>query len=179
IEWKVTYVGSANDATKDQVLEEVLVGPVTVGVNRFILQSSPPDHTAISVPDLIGVTVLLITCSYLDEEFVRIGYYVNNEYHHPDHNPEGPLPNQVDVEQLFRNILADRPIVTRINIDWSGNGAIEMPPEGMGEANDDDYEGMAELNGDYEDLQDGQEHVTEDDTIDVDSMQMESNRSRN
>jgi histone chaperone ASF1 len=73
IEWKVTYVGSANDPSKDQVLEEVLVGPVTVGVNRFILQSAPPDHTAISVPDLVGVTVLLITCSYMDEEFVRIG----------------------------------------------------------------------------------------------------------
>ena len=28
----------------------------------------------------MGVTVVLLTCSYKDQEFIRIGYYVNNEY---------------------------------------------------------------------------------------------------
>lgn len=32
------YVGSAEDQSQDQVLEEVLVGPVPVGVNKFLLQ---------------------------------------------------------------------------------------------------------------------------------------------
>ena len=105
--------------------------------------------------------------------FYSIGrYYVNNEYHHPDYDPEGPLPSQVDLSYLFRNILADRPIVTRINIDWSGNGAIEMPPpqedcEDMEDCLNDDGQGPAE---------DGQELLTEDDTIDVDRMQTQSNR---
>ncbi len=31
LEWKVLYVGSAHDSTKDQVLDEILVGPVPVG----------------------------------------------------------------------------------------------------------------------------------------------------
>ncbi len=73
------YVGSAESNAHDQVLEEVMVGPVTVGVNRFVLQAPAPNHTIIPSQDLIGVTVILITCAYLDHIFVRIGYYVNNE----------------------------------------------------------------------------------------------------
>ena len=30
--------------------------------------------------DIVGVTVILLTCSYENKEFVRVGYYVNNEY---------------------------------------------------------------------------------------------------
>ncbi|CAG8774642.1 1203_t:CDS:1, partial [Racocetra fulgida] len=30
--------------------------------------------------ELLDVTVIIITCSYNDQEFVRVGYYVNNEY---------------------------------------------------------------------------------------------------
>ena len=32
----------------------------------------------------MGVTVVLLTCSYKAQEFVRIGYYVNNEYTDPE-----------------------------------------------------------------------------------------------
>lgn len=39
LEWKVTYVGSAEDSRHDQVLESVLVGPVAVGPYRFVLQA--------------------------------------------------------------------------------------------------------------------------------------------
>ena len=138
IEWKVTYVGCANDPTQDQVLEEVLVGPVSVGINNFVLTAPAPDYSIIPVGDLIGVTVLLISCSYLDQEFVKIGYYVNNEYNDPAATAaaaaaEGgqvqiPIPSQIEIQNMYRNILADKPIVTRINIDWSGNGGMEMPP---------------------------------------------------
>jgi histone chaperone ASF1 len=136
IEWKVTYVGCANDPTQDQVLEEVLVGPVSVGINNFVLTAPAPDFSIIPVGDLIGVTVLLISCSYLEQEFVKIGYYVNNEYNDPAaaavDGPEGqiqiPIPSQIQIQNMYRNILADKPIVTRINIDWSGNGGMEMPP---------------------------------------------------
>jgi len=40
LEWKVLYVGSAEDVEHDQVLEEVMVGPVPVGINKFVLQVS-------------------------------------------------------------------------------------------------------------------------------------------
>ena len=40
---------------------------------------------------MVGVTVVLLTCSYKSQEFVRIGYYVNNEYTDPEliDNPPG------------------------------------------------------------------------------------------
>ena len=37
LEWKVVYVGSAEDQTKDQVLEEVMVGPVPLGTSKFVV----------------------------------------------------------------------------------------------------------------------------------------------
>lgn len=40
LEWKLIYVGSAEDETYDQLLESVLVGPVNVGNYRFVLQAS-------------------------------------------------------------------------------------------------------------------------------------------
>jgi hypothetical protein len=56
------------------------VGPVPLGINRFVFQAPCPDVSKIPVNDLIGVTVVLITCSYRSHEFLRIGYYVNNDY---------------------------------------------------------------------------------------------------
>jgi histone chaperone ASF1 len=62
----------------------------------------------------------------MEQEFVRIGYYVNNEYSEP-YDPDSP-PNPVDINLLYRNILADQPRVTRFAIDWTGNAAA-MPTE--------------------------------------------------
>lgn len=174
IEWKVTYVGSAEDSSRDQVLEEVMVGPVPVGVNRFILQANAPNHQLIATNDLIGVTVVLITCSYMEQEFVKIGYYVNNEYNHPSYDPEGPLPTSVDVQYLFRNILADKPIVTRINIDWSGQqnrdeggGVLMMPPPPP--------EGVMEDDNALFEIDSGQIIMNED-SMDVERMQVDARR---
>ena len=38
LEWKLIYVGSAEDDSYDQLLESVLVGPVNVGNYRFVFQ---------------------------------------------------------------------------------------------------------------------------------------------
>ena len=40
LEWKVVYVGSAESEKFDQTLDSVLVGPVPVGVNKFVFQVS-------------------------------------------------------------------------------------------------------------------------------------------
>ena len=83
LEWKLVYVGSAEDEKYDQELESVLVGPVTVGNNKFLLEARAPDHNLIPLKDLREVTVLILTGSYREREFVRIGYYVCNEYSDP------------------------------------------------------------------------------------------------
>ena len=79
-------MGSAHDSQYDQILDEILVGPIPVGLNKFVLQADAPNITQllqqpnITSDDILGVTVVLVTCSYKEREFVRIGYYVNNEY---------------------------------------------------------------------------------------------------
>lgn len=138
LEWKVLYVGSAQDASRDQILDEILVGPVPVGTNKFVLQADAPDPSKLAPEDLLGVTVVLVTCSYKEREFVRVGYYVNNEYHNPDAPPlppvvagadgDGPssdeppppppLPDPIPLEHIQRQILADKPRVTKFPISW-------------------------------------------------------------
>ena len=112
LEWKVVYVGSAENSSHDQILDEILVGPVPVGINKFILQADPPDPTSIPSTDILGVTVILVTCSYREEEFVRVGYYVNNEYMEEYDEETGP-PMPLDMGKVTRTILADKPRVTR------------------------------------------------------------------
>ena len=106
-----------------------MVGPVPVGINQFVLEASCPDYSNIRNEDLIGVTVVLVTCSYMNQEFLRIGYYVRNEYSEPFE--EDNYPNPVDVTKLTRNILVDEPRVTRIPIQWDGSTEQTMTYEGM------------------------------------------------
>lgn len=57
LEWKVIYVSSAENASLDQTLDEILVGPVPVGVNKFVFEVDAPDVTIIPEKDILGVTV--------------------------------------------------------------------------------------------------------------------------
>ena len=116
LEWKLTYVGSAEDENYDQMLDSVLVGPVAMGTYRFIFQADCPDYTKIPSDDLRGVTVLLLTCSYNEKEFIRIGYYVNIDYE--EESLRDDPPDVPDVDRLVRSILADKPRVTKFTIDW-------------------------------------------------------------
>jgi len=123
LEWKIIYVGSAESEDHDQVLDSVFVGPVPEGRHMFVFQADPPDPQKIPVQDAVGVTVVLLTCSYRSKEFIRVGYYVNNEYIDPEmrENPSA-IPQ---FEKLQRNILATSPRVTRFKIDWDENTAVE------------------------------------------------------
>ena len=50
------------------------------------------------------------------QEFIRVGYYVSNEYDDPEMQetpPETPL-----FDKLTRNILASNPRVTKFKINW-------------------------------------------------------------
>lgn len=173
LEWKLIYVGSANDETLDQELDSVLVGPVSVGRNRFVFQAPAPDPTRIPNNDLKEVTVILITCSYREQEFVRIGYYVNNDYGDNQELNENP-PELVDISRLYRNILANQPRLTRFQIRWSDEEP-DLPAPALpaneyieGEGEDDmgmelDDEDMDD-EGDEED--DDDENFEEEDLVD-------------
>ncbi|KAL4648735.1 histone chaperone asf1b-A-like [Arapaima gigas] len=118
LEWKIIYVGSAESEEYDQTLDSVLVGPVPAGRHMFVFQADAPDARLIPETDAVGVTVVLITCTYRAQEFIRVGYYVNNEYTDPELRENPPL--KPDYSQLQRNILASNPRVTRFHINWEG-----------------------------------------------------------
>ena len=71
------------------------------------------------------MTVLLLTCAYNGAEFIRVGYYVNNEY--ADEALRDNPPATVQVDRVVRNILADKPRVTRYNIDYGVPVATATP----------------------------------------------------
>lgn len=50
----------------------------------------------IPVVDALGVTVVLLTCSYRQQEFVRVGYFINNEYTEPELRENPPAQPQFD-----------------------------------------------------------------------------------
>lgn len=86
LEWKMIYVGSAETEEHDQVLDTIYVGPIPEGRHMFVFQAPPPDVSRIPEGDALGVTVVLLTCAYRGQEFVRVGYFINNEY--ADTEPE-------------------------------------------------------------------------------------------
>src|SRR5271170_6762848 len=120
LEWKLTYVGSATSSViptpalqtlhklthlsdeHDQELDSLLVGPIPVGVNKFIFEADPPDTKRIPDAEILGVTVILLTCAYDNREFVRVGYYVNNEYDSEELNADPPAKPLI--ERVRRNV---------------------------------------------------------------------------
>jgi len=116
LEWKLIYVGSAENSEHDQVLDTVLVGDIQPGKHMFVFQADPPNPDLIPATDMVGVTVILLTCSFKGAEFIRVGYYVNTDYGDLDMR-ENPPPDVI-LEQLQRNILASQPRVTKFPIEW-------------------------------------------------------------
>lgn len=62
---------------------------------------------------------------------MRVGYFINNEYTDPELR-ENPPP-QPQFDKVQRNILGDKPRVTRFKINWDdGASSTENSvPEGM------------------------------------------------
>lgn len=161
LEWKLTYVGSATSDEHDQELDSLLVGPIPVGVNKFTFEADPPNTSRIPDAEILGVTVILLTCAYDGREFVRVGYYVNNEYD-SDELKADPPPKPI-LERVQRNVLAEKPRVTRFAIKWDSDASApaEFPPEqpeadltadgeeyGAEEAEDEEEEGAEEVSAD-------------------------------
>ncbi|KAN0102039.1 histone deposition protein Asf1 [Hyaloscypha variabilis] len=159
LEWKLTYVGSATSDEHDQELDSLLVGPIPVGVNKFIFEADPPDTSRIPDAEILGVTVILLTCAYDSREFVRVGYYVNNEYDSEELNADPPA--KPILEKVRRNVLAEKPRVTRFAIKWDSEASAppEFPPE-QPEADltaDGDQYGADEAEEEEEEIEEGGE----------------------
>ncbi|KAG8875436.1 Histone chaperone asf1 [Tulasnella sp. 332] len=95
-----------------------MVGPVPVGINSFEFDSPAPDSKRIPSEDVLGVAAIILTASYNEQEFVRVGYYQNTEYDTEEWRQQPPAI--IVFDRLTRE-LASRPKVTRFMIKWDAD----------------------------------------------------------
>ena len=116
----------------------------------------------------MDVTVVLLTCLYKDQEFIRIGYYVHNEY--TEEINENTI---IKPENIRRNILADKPRVTRFNITWDNddkcNKENKFTPLQKKDVNDQQQENdeMKDNDEQYYDEEEEEDDEDEEDEIDL------------
>ena len=84
----------------------------------LFVQVPGPDPSRIPDHDVVGVTIVLITCSYREKEFIRVGYYVSNSYSDPEmleNPPEKPK------YELVQNYF----VLTKSNTKITSNEFLE------------------------------------------------------
>jgi len=182
LEWRLTYIGSAENEMCDQILDKIFLGPLVVGQFKFVFEAPAPDWTKIPEQDLLGVTVVLLTGHFKNQEFVRVGYYVNNEYEEKELQ-ENP-PAKFNLDKVVRCVLEDAklgcPRVTQFPIQWEdtpNRELVQLPqPQAdvLESANDinmaetenedsEDEDGDDDDEGDEDDDDDEEEGETSDD----------------
>ena len=173
LEWRIVYVGSAGDEEQDQVLEEVMVGPVPLGTSKFVLEAPAPDWARIPRVDRLGVTVLNVCCAYKGQPFVNVGYYVNNEYYANEGPEDGgtpsfeDLPEIIDEEHVYRNVMSEEPRVTRYNIKWHLKPGEEPPPTPTRMLRPgDDEDDLIEDDDDDDDEEEDEDALDDDEDLD-------------
>ena len=125
------YIGQASNPAFDLVLQDAVMDCSQAGQLKFNLTAPAPQPARLNDADVVGVTAVLLTCSYKDnQEFVRVGYYVNVEYDSAELNEQPPA--KPDVARLTRHILAEKPRVTKFLIDWDSAQQQQAAPEEEG-----------------------------------------------
>ncbi|VDM07019.1 unnamed protein product [Wuchereria bancrofti] len=119
LDWELVYVGSGESNAYDQILDSILVGPVVEGRHKFIFEAGGPDPSKIPESEIVGVTVLLLKCRYMEQEFINIGWFVATEYTDPDFQEEPPA--SPILEKLQRRVCIDDVRVTTFAIKWHKN----------------------------------------------------------
>merc|ERR1719211_680275 len=89
----------------------------------------------------------MITCSYHQQEFVRVGYFVHNDYESEElkeKEKENPSAAPDMSQTISRSIMAEEPRVTRFRINWGDGPAVETPAVEVGALVVHDTESMLE-----------------------------------
>ena len=131
IEWKMIYIGSAEDEKYDQILETIEINVSSkIGTMKFEFSGDAPEICKIPENDLLGVTAILLCCTYNGQEFFRCGYYLNVLYDNDEmnYNP----PEKIDTSHLIRSILAEKPRITKYDIDWDNENVQKSKNDNTG-----------------------------------------------
>ena len=100
----------------------MLVGPVGVGSYKFVFQADPPDVTKIPNSDILGVTVLLPHV-FLQRHRVHSRGVLRQQRVRRRGAARG-TPATVRLDRVVRNILAEKPRVTRFPCEFD---AVSIP----------------------------------------------------
>ena len=131
IEWKMIYIGSAEDEKYDQILQAIEVNVSSkLGTMKFEFSGDAPEIRKIPQNDLLGVTAILLCCNYNGQEFFRCGYYLNVLYDNEELNCNPP--ENIEINHLVRSILADKPRITKYDIDWDSENVQKTQNDGVG-----------------------------------------------
>eukprot|EP00796_Vickermania_ingenoplastis_P012991 gene12991-8838_t len=111
-----TWVGSSASSDFDQILDSFDVGPLSEGITEFELECDGPNPDEIPQDELLGLTVLIISLKYKNQEFIRVAYYTQVAYFDPALNEHPPVP--VQKAALGRFVAMPQPAVTATPIMW-------------------------------------------------------------
>ena len=111
------WLGSKSTDEHDIVMDEIEVGPLTSGIHEFTHEHDAPDHRLIPQGNLINVTGLFLTFSYAGQQFLRVGYYVSVAFWEDRLNHD--IPPVIDIAQVGRHVLLQKPLMNCYGIDWS------------------------------------------------------------
>jgi histone chaperone ASF1 len=104
-------VVSPNDTKKDQELGVFIISAKKLGKFKMVIKVQPPNYLDFLPENIIGITIILLNFRYKNIEFIRIGYYVNNELNSDekfllDHSIK------LNLKLIIRKILINQPRIT-------------------------------------------------------------------
>ncbi|KAL0227956.1 hypothetical protein RCL1_004099 [Eukaryota sp. TZLM3-RCL] len=114
LEFRFVYVGSSKSEEFDQELDTIEVSPIPLGISKFSIETSAPDPQKIPLDDLLGVTVIFVSCLLNNREVVRVGFFCHVEYIDPENEPDEP-----NFSLLRRNVNVEEPRITAVGPDQS------------------------------------------------------------
>ncbi|AFP65448.1 ASF1 like histone chaperone (nucleomorph) [Chroomonas mesostigmatica CCMP1168] len=110
-ELKITYVISPNDKKQDQELGVFLISAKKLGKFKMPITVHPPSYFNFVLEKILGITIILLDFRYENKEFIRIGYYINNEVD-LEKKDFFETNNNFDLKYIIRKILVNQPRIT-------------------------------------------------------------------
>ena len=115
LKWKMVYICSEKKED-DQILNEMqFTPPNQISQMKLEFIGDPPNIEKIPKKDIIGLSAVLLCCSYNEEEFFRCGFYINTSFDNDEMNLK--IPEIIDVNYLIRNIV-NKPRIVIYQIKW-------------------------------------------------------------
>ncbi|UKK01800.1 chromatin assembly protein [Theileria orientalis] len=161
------YLKSPNEG--EIVLDAVCMGPVRRGILQFEFRVNPPNFARLRPDCILGMQAILITGSYCDQEFIRIGYYTNNTYDE-DSLRENP-PDVPILDKVIRCII-DQPRVTRFPIKWDNDDLVDFEGNKLNFVSEDSNDNSEDTDDDPDESNDSSDESkvdSDDEGIDDDT----------